>query len=98
MTLRMETRVSGDVIGIAGICTTGVCTGRSDLQCVTQREGKSPVPFSKLETYPGGWGFYPLSILCLNPFGKDHSIRDDRIQSRGWPLASQIDSGVSKIW
>src|SRR5947207_4494909 len=76
----------------------GFCTGRSDLQCVTQREGKSPVPFSKLETYPGGWGFYPLSILCLNPFGKDHSIRDDRIQSRGWPLASQIDSGVSKIW
>ena len=43
----------------------GFCTGRSDLQCVTQREGKSPVPFSKLETYPGGWGFYPLSILCL---------------------------------
>ena len=37
----------------------------SDVQCVTQREGKSPVPFSKLETYPGGWGFYPLSILCL---------------------------------
>src|SRR3989475_8025572 len=43
----------------------GFCTGRSDVQCVTQREGKSPVPFSKLETYPGGWGFYPLSILCL---------------------------------
>src|SRR5436190_23455127 len=45
--------------------SAGFCTGRSDVQCVTQREGKSPVPFSKLETYPGGWGFYPLSILCL---------------------------------
>ena len=43
----------------------GFCTGGSDVQYVTQREGKSPVPFSKLETYPGGWGFYPLSILCL---------------------------------
>ena len=48
-------------------CTIGLAFAQADrtYNASPNAKEKAPVPFSKLETYPGGWGFYPLSILCL---------------------------------
>src|SRR5438876_10128339 len=79
-------------------CTIGLAFAQADRTYnghPTRR--KKPCPLLQARNLPRRMGLLSAVNPLLNPFGKDHSIRDDRIQSRGWPLASQIDSGVSKI-